>query len=98
MPTIEEMAARGDSSYEAYSDEKTISDAAAKIKDLGWALHNNADSRGDTATALTILNNIVEYQRSAVHALQATRMLKNESGNTALFPVCFTIQIRELQI
>lgn len=112
VPTIEEMALRGEYSYEAYSDEKAISDATAKIKDLGWAqsltdwmsnirkgkvskentamgwaLYNNAANSGDTATALTILSNMVEHQRSAAQALQATRILKKLNPETQLYQV-----------
>ena len=101
VPTIEELALRGEYSYETYSDNQAISDAETKIKDvgwaqaltswtdnvrrgnvskentaMGWALYNNAANSGDTATALTILNNMVEHQRSAAQALQATRILK----------------------
>lgn len=112
VPTIEEMALRGEYSYEAYSDEKAISDATAKIKDvgwaqsltdwmsnirkgkvskentaMGWALYNNAANSGDTATALEILNNMVEHQRSAAQALQATRILKKLNPETQLYQV-----------
>ena len=112
VPTIEELALRGEYSYEAYSDKQAISDAEAKIKDvgwaqaltswtdsvrrgnvskentaMGWALYNNAANSGDTATALTILNNMVEHQRSAAQALQATRILKKLSPETQLYQV-----------
>lgn len=112
VPTIEELALRGEYSYETYSDKQAISDAEAKIKDVGWAqaltswtdnvrrgnvskentatgwaLYNNAANSGDTATALTILNNMVEHQRSAAQALQATRILKKLSPETQLYQV-----------
>lgn len=112
VPTIEELALRGEYSYEAYSDKQAISDAETKIKDvgwaqaltswtdnvrggnvskentaMGWALYNNAANSGDTATALTILNNMVEHQRSAAQALQATRILKKLSPETQLYQV-----------
>lgn len=112
VPTIEELALRGEYSYETYSDKQAISDAEAKIKDvgwaqaltswtdnvrrgnvskentaMGWALYNNAANSGDTATALTILNNMVEHQRSAAQALQATRILKKLSPETQLYQV-----------
>lgn len=54
---------------------------------MGWALYNNAANSGDTATALTILNNMVEHQRSAAQALQATRILKKLSPETQLYQV-----------
>ena len=111
-PTIEEMALRGEFSYEAYSDKNAIADATAEIKRvgwaqaltewtssvqkgnvskknaaMGWALYNNAANSGDTATALTVLNNMVEHQRSAAQALQATRILKKLSPETQLYQV-----------
>lgn len=54
---------------------------------MGWALYNNAANSGDTATALTVLNNMVEHQRSAAQALQATRILKKLSPETQLYQV-----------
>lgn len=112
VPTIEELALRGEYSYETYSDKQAIYDAETKIKDvgwaqaltswtdnvrrgnvskentaMGWALYNNAANSGDTATALTILNNMVEHQRSAAQALQATRILKKLSPETQLYQV-----------
>lgn len=54
---------------------------------MGWALYNNAANSGDTATALTILDNMVEHQRSAAQALQATRILKKLSPETQLYQV-----------
>ena len=111
-PTIEEMALRGEFSYEAYSDKNAIADATAEIKRvgwaqaltewtssvqkgnvskkntaMGWALYNNAANSGDIATALTVLNNMVEHQRSAAQALQATRILKKLSPETQLYQV-----------
>lgn len=112
VPTIEELALRGEYSYETYSDKQAISDAETKIKDvgwaqaltswtdnvrrgnvskentaMGWALYNNAANSGDTATALTILNDMVEHQRSAAQALQATRILKKLNPETQLYQV-----------
>ena len=112
VPTIEELALRGEYSYETYSDKQAISDAETKIKNvgwaqaltswtdnvrrgnvskentaMGWALYNNAANSGDTATALTILNNMVEHQRNAAQALQATRILKKLSPETQLYQV-----------
>lgn len=112
VPTIEELALRGEYSYETYSDKQAIFDAETKIKNvgwaqaltswtdnvrrgnvskentaMGWALYNNAANSGDTATALTILNNMVEHQRNAAQALQATRILKKLSPETQLYQV-----------
>lgn len=54
---------------------------------LGWALYNNAANSGDTQTALYILSDMVEHQRSAAQALQATRILKSLSPETQLYQV-----------
>lgn len=54
---------------------------------MGWALYNNAANSGDTETALFILNKMVQHQRSAAQALQATRILKKLSPETQLYQV-----------
>lgn len=54
---------------------------------LGWALYNNAANTGDTKTALSILNNMIEHQRNAAQAVQATRILKQLSPETQLYSV-----------
>lgn len=54
---------------------------------VGWALYNNAVNSGDTETALSILNAMVEHQRNAAQALQATRVLKKLSPETQLYVV-----------
>lgn len=112
VPNIEKLAARGDFSYDAYTDKQAISDAESQIKKvgwaqalmdwtkavksgevskantaMGWALYNNAANSGDTKTALTVLNQMVEHQRSAAQALQATRILKKMSPETQLYGV-----------
>lgn len=112
VPTVEDMVAKGDFSYEAYSDKKAISDAESQIKKvgwaqaltdwtkavksgevskantaMGWALYNNAANSGDIKTALTVLDQMVEHQRSAAQALQATRILKSMSPETQLYGV-----------
>lgn len=58
---------------------------------MGWALYNNAANSGDTATALTILDNMVRHQRSAAQALQATRILKKLSPETQLYQVAQSV-------
>ena len=52
---------------------------------IGWALYNNAVNSGDTEAALTILRNIVQHQRNAAQAVQATRILKQLSPETQLY-------------
>lgn len=52
---------------------------------MGWALYNNAANSGDTETALDVLSDMVQHQRSAAQALQATRILKQLSPETQLY-------------
>lgn len=52
---------------------------------MGWALYNNAANSGDTETALDVLSDMVQHQRSAAQALQATRILKQVSPETQLY-------------
>ena len=54
---------------------------------LGWTLYNNAANEGNTQLALDILQNMVDHQRSAAQALQATRILKTLSPETQLYHV-----------
>lgn len=54
---------------------------------LGWTLYNNAANSGDTQMALDILQNMVDHQRNAAQALQATRILKTLSPETQLYNV-----------
>lgn len=109
---IETLAARGDFSYDVYTDKQAISDAERAIRQegwssalsnwaqevskgvvskenaaMGWALYNNAANQGDMETALTVLTQMVEHQRSAAQALQATRILKKLSPEAQLYGV-----------
>ena len=54
---------------------------------VGWTLYNNAVNSGDTEAAIDILNAMVEHQRNAAQALQATRILKKMSPETQLYAV-----------
>lgn len=54
---------------------------------MGWSLYNAAASNGDLKTAMTILNGMVQHQRSAAQALQATRILKTMSADAQLFGI-----------
>ena len=53
----------------------------------GWALYNQAANAGDMKSAMTILTNMVEHQRNAAQALQATRILKKMSPESQLYGV-----------
>lgn len=43
---------------------------------LGWRLYDEAANRQDMKTAMTVLTNLIEHQRNAAQAVQATRILK----------------------
>ena len=54
---------------------------------LGWMLYNNAATDGDLKTAMTVLNSMVQHQRSAAQALQATRILKKMTPDAQLYGI-----------
>lgn len=54
---------------------------------MGWALYNNAVNKGDTDLAIDVLEKMVEHQRSAAQAVQATRILKQMTPETQLYGV-----------
>lgn len=112
LPSIEEMVARGDFSYEVYGDEQAIDEARDYISHegwesardawfddvkkgnvskrgttVGWLLYDNAVNEGNTELAMNILSAMVEHQRSAAQALQATRILKKLSPETQLYGI-----------
>lgn len=51
---------------------------------MGWALYNAAANEGDLKTAMSILTQMVEHQRNAAQAVQATRILKKMSPDAQL--------------
>ena len=65
---------------------------------MGWALYNNAANSGDTETALDVLSDMVQHQRSAAQALQATRILKQLSPETQLYQAQRSIAILQTQL
>ena len=54
---------------------------------VGWLLYDNAVNSGNVETAMPILNAMVEHQRNAAQAVQATRILKQLSPETQLYGV-----------
>lgn len=117
VDNIEQLAARGDFSYEVYGDKQAVKDAEERLKDtgwekslelwkksvqggkvnkkntaLGWALYDNAANEGKTDVAIDILNNMVEHQRDAAQALQATRILKKMAPETQLYGVARSVR------
>lgn len=65
---------------------------------MGWALYNNAANSGDTETALDVLSDMVQHQRSAAQALQATRILKQLSPETQLYQAQRSISYLQTQL
>ena len=66
VPSIEKLAAKGAFSYDAYSDEKAISDAAGKITKVGWgqaltdwteSMRKGEVSKANTAMGWALYNN-----------------------------------------
>lgn len=66
VPSIEKLAAKGTFSYDAYSDEKAISDAAGKITKVGWgqaltdwteSVRKGEVSKANTAMGWALYNN-----------------------------------------
>ena len=54
---------------------------------LGWALYDQAATANDLKTATDVLMKMVEHQRSAAQAVQATRILKKMSPDAQLFGI-----------
>lgn len=54
---------------------------------LGWTLYNAAANEGDVKTAVDVLNLMVQHQRSAAQAVQATRILKKLSPDGQLYGI-----------
>lgn len=112
VPTIQEAIARGDFSYESFTDKMAIDQAAATITEegyqdtkekwladvasgkvskehtaLGWALYNNAANIGHVEDAMKFLTAMIEHQRSAAQAVQATRIFKRSNPSAQLYGV-----------
>jgi len=54
---------------------------------IGWALYNEAANAKDLKTAMSILTNMVEHQRNAAQAVQASRILKKMSPDAQLYGI-----------
>ncbi len=116
VPTIQEMIAQGDFSYDRITDKAAIAAAERTIRNkgfetamadwlsdvkkgvvskantaVGWSLYNAAATKGDFKTAMTILSGMVQHQRSAAQALQATRILKKLSPEAQLYGIQKTV-------
>lgn len=123
VPTIQDMVAKGDFSYEVAGDKEAIETAEATIRDKGfqaslmdwtsalaagkvskqnvadgWALYNAAAQAGDTKTAADILTRIVQHQRNAAQAVQATRILKKMSPGAQLYGIQRSVQNMQAEL
>ena len=112
VPTIQELIAQGEFSYERITDKAALAEAENTIRykgfetamadwlsevskgivskantAMGWSLYNAAATKGDLKTAMTILNGMVQHQRSAAQALQATRILKKMTPDAQLYGI-----------
>lgn len=54
---------------------------------VGWLLYDNAVNEGNVELAMNVLNAMVEHQRNAAQAVQATRILKQLSPETQLYGI-----------
>ena len=54
---------------------------------IGWTLYNQAANSGNTELAMDVLVNMVEHQRSAAQAVQASRILKKMTPEGQLYGV-----------
>ena len=59
---------------------------------LGWRLYDEAANMQDMKTAMTVLTNLIEHQRNAAQAVQATRILKQMPPSAQLYGVQRSIQ------
>lgn len=64
----------------------------------GWALYNAAAQAGDTKTAADILTRIVQHQRNAAQAVQATRILKKMSPGAQLYGIQRSVQNMQAEL
>ena len=59
---------------------------------LGWAIFNNAANSGNRDLAVDVLCEMVNHQRNAAQALQASRILKKMSPSAQLYAAQRTVQ------
>ena len=65
---------------------------------LGWALYNAAATSGDLKTAMSVLNGMVQHQRNAAQALQATRILKKLEPDAQLYGIQRSVESLQEEI
>jgi hypothetical protein len=81
----------GDATREWF-DRMKKGEVSKKNTAIGWTLYNNAVNSKDMETAIDILNAMVEHQRNAAQAVQATRILKKMSPEGQLYAAQKSVQ------
>lgn len=81
----------GDATREWF-DRMKKGEVSKKNTAIGWTLYNNAVNSKDMETAIDILNAMVEHQRNAAQAVQATRILKKMSPESQLYAAQKSVQ------
>ena len=81
-----------DKALEKWKSNIRSGKVSKKNTTMGWVLYNNAATDGNVATAIDILNGMVQHQRSAAQALQATRILKKMSPDAQLYAAVRSVQ------
>lgn len=91
LPDVEALVADGTLSFESYTDEQAIADAAAKLKDKGWAkayaqwekdITRGVVSKENTVTGWTLYNNAANSGDTAM-ALDILQKMVGHQRNAA---------------
>ncbi|MBQ7032913.1 MAG: hypothetical protein IJN25_04550 [Clostridia bacterium] len=84
--------------YDAWAKDMDAGKVSKENTALGWALYNQAATSGDIKTATTILNKMVQHQRNAAQALQATRILKQLSPEGQLYQAVNAVEALQQEL
>lgn len=91
-----------DKGWEASRDEWFASIRTGNVNKrnttVGWMLYNNAVNAGNVELAMNILNAMVEHQRNAAQAVQATRILKKLAPETQLYGIQRSVKNLQAEI
>ena len=91
-----------DKGWEASRDEWFASVRAGNVNKrnttVGWMLYDNAVNAGNVELAMNILNAMVEHQRNAAQAVQATRILKKLAPETQLYGIQRSVKNLQAEI
>lgn len=94
--TDKEARAAAEATIRRKGYETALADWLSEVKEgkvnktntaLGWELYNQAATKGDLKTAMSVLNGMVQHQRNAAQALQATRILKKMAPDAQLYGI-----------